>query len=252
MNISKIEFSKLFRRVEFWCSWIILIVPIALFIGSMSDSSMAMAIETKSRFNSVVISLGFALQLGVYHLLFAILATNLLSVELNTNYSTLYFPHIRNKASLYTKKTLVINTVMILHTLVYILFSLGASYIMLTNMQGHSFIDKETIWYVLTIVASVLEFITFVNIILCTGLFLKPLQNIFLAITMFIARFLVYDIPVVGNIMPMKYIQELMNMENKGDLSILITNFFIVLVLSIIYNLSAQIIGRKTLRKYSQ
>lgn len=249
-NITKIEYKKIFSRIEFWCSLIILIIPIVLFLGSKMDASIAMAIATKSRFSTTVISLGFALQLGLYHLLFSILATNLLSVELSTNYTTLYFPHIKDRASLYTKKNLAISTVLLSHILLYGIFSLGVSYFILNDLT--SFFDQETIWYVLTILGWVLELLTFVNIILLTGIFLQPLQNIFLAVIMFVSNSLFFDLPIIGKVLPMHYIQRLMGMENKGDNQFLIYNFMIVFSLTIFYNIVIQIIGRKSLKNYSQ
>lgn len=252
MNIIKVEYRKLFKRIEFWCSLVIMLVPIALFIGSRSDSAIAMAIETKSRFNTIVISLGFSLQLGVYHLIFSILATNLLSSELYSKYTTLYFPHIKNKYTLFAKKTLVIDSVILGHVVIYLLISFIMSYLILNNINGYSFFDKDTIWYVITIFSSILEFITFVNIILCLGIFLKPLQNIFSAIVLFVINYLFFDILVIGNILPMKYIQELMNVQSKDNMGILFRNFLIIILLTIIYNVIVQVIGRKKLKEYSQ
>lgn len=252
MNIIKVEYRKLFRRIEFWCSLIIMIVPILLFVGSKSDSAIAMAIETKSRFNTVIISLGFSLQLGIYHLIFSILATNLLSNEIYSNYTTLYFPHIKDKGKLFRKKTLVIDSVIVVHSIVYVLFSFVMSYLILNNMDGYSFFDKDTILYLLAIFASLLEFITFVNLILVLGLFLKPLQNIFSAIILFVANYLLFDMSIIGHLMPMKYIQELMNMQYEGDINILIKKFFIIVILIIIYNIIIQVIGNKKLKEYTQ
>ncbi|MBS6025846.1 MAG: hypothetical protein KIB00_17365 [Paeniclostridium sordellii] len=252
MNIIKVEYRKLFKRVEFLCSLIIIIIPVLLFIGSKNDSAIAMAIETKSRFNTVIISLGFALQLGIYHLIFSVLSTNLLSNEIYSNYTTLYFPHIKDRGALFRKKTLVIDSVIVAHSIIYILFSLIMSYLILNNIKGYSFFDKDTIWYVTTISASLLEFITFVNLILVLGLFLKPLQNIFSAITLFIGNYLLFDIPIIGHLLPMKYIQDLMNMQYKNNINILIKNFVIILVLILIYNIIIQVIGYKKLKEYTQ
>lgn len=252
MNIIKVEYRKLFKRVEFWCSLIIIIIPVLLFIGSKNDSSIAMAIETKSRFNTVIISFGFALQLGIYHLVFSVLATNLLSNERYSNYTTLYFPHIKEKGKLFIKKTLVIDSVILAHSIIYVLFSLSMSYLILNNIDGYSFFDKDTILYVTAILASLLDFITFVNLILVLGLFLKPLQNIFSAIILFVGNALFFDIPIIGHLLPMKYIQTLMNMQYKGDIGIIIKNFVIILVLIIIYNIIIQVIGHKKLKEYTQ
>lgn len=251
MNIIKVEYRKLFKRIEFWCSLVIMLIPMLLFLGSKNDLSIAMAIESKSRFNTILTSLGFALQLGIYHLIFSILATNLLSAELYSNYTTLYFPHVKDKAKLFTKKIFVIDSIIVIHIIIYLFVSFVMSYLILNN-NVYEFFDKDTIWYLLSVVSSVLDFITFINIILCLGIFLKPIQNMFSAIILFIANFLLFDIPIIGNFLPMKYIQQLLNFQGKWDINLLLKNFLIILLLIIVYNSLVQIIGRKKMKDYSQ
>lgn len=251
MNIIRVEYRKLFKRIEFWCSLVIMLIPMLLFLGSKNDLSIAMAIESKSRFNTILTSLGFSLQLGIYHLIFSILATNLLSTELYNNYTTLYFPHIKDKAKLFTKKIFVINSIIFIHIIMYLFVAFIMSYLILDN-KGYNFCDKDTIWYVLAVSSSVLEFTTFVNIILCLGIFVKPIQNMFIAVILFIANFLLFDIPIIGNFLPMKYIQQLLNLQENWNINLLVKNFIIILILIIVYNSIVQIIGRKKMKDYSQ
>ncbi|AEE97127.1 hypothetical protein Mahau_1951 [Mahella australiensis 50-1 BON] len=255
-EIFRAEIFKITRKVEYWLSFIIFIVPLILAFSIQYpkfglDISFPPGVSTISRFYLMIVTLGFVTDLGVYHILFSVIATNTLSSEIDSNYFMLYLPRLKRKDNLYTVKSLVLSGALLIHILLYCIFSYLVSEIIITSnsLISQTFFDKYSFYCFANMIAMAFELICFANIALFTGLFFKPLQNILLSIGIFICSNIFYSTPIVKYIIPRYYTKSLAalpDMTEKGPISY---NLIMVIIISFMYIIITNIVGRWRIRK---
>jgi|GEM_PF-898292 len=255
-NIFKAEIFKITRKVEYWLSFIIFVVPLILAFSIQYpnfglDMSFPPGVSMISRFYLMIVTLGFVTDLGVYHILFSVIATNTLSSEIDNNYFMLYLPRLKRKDSLYTVKSLVLSGALLIHILLYCAFSYLISEIIITSnpIISQTFFDKYSFYCFANLIAMVFELICFANIALFTGLFFKPLQNILLSIGIFICSNIFYSTPIIKYIIPRYYTKSLVALPDMMDKGPISHNLIMAIAVSCVYIFAMNIVGRWKIRK---
>ncbi len=255
MNILKMERKKIYKRPEYWLSYFILIIPLILALG-FRFQNLGLDIDYNDPGDIAILtlvsmSIGMASSFIVYHIFFAVLATNTLSSELDNQYYTMYFPKITSKSNLYTIKSLVLTEAWLLHFIVFIVFSFVCHGLISRGSTKISdvFFDEYSYFFLANIIAMGMDVLSYSHLVLVTGAFLPPSSNIMAGIGIIIMRIFLSDVPVLKYINPRYYLYMLESLTEKTNYSLVNKHLLLSLLMSLIIIIISQIIGRKYINR---
>ena len=255
MNILKMERKKIYKRPEYWFSYFILIIPLILSLG-FRFRNLGLDIDYNDPgeiaiLTLVSISIGLASSFVIYHVFFAVLATNALSSELDNQYYTMYFPKMTSKPNLYTTKSLVLTEAWLLHFIAIVVFSFLCHGLISrgsTNISN-AFFDEYSYFFLANIIAIGMDVLSYSHLVLATGVFLPPFSNLMAGIGIIIIRIFLSDMPILKYINPRYYLYILESQTEKTDYALVNNYLLLSLLMSLIIIVISQIIGRKYIKR---
>lgn len=199
----------------------------------------------------MAVSIGVATSTGIYHAFFSVIATNTLSSELDSKYYMMYFPKVPSKSELYTVKSKVLTEALLIHIIIYLLVSFLFCYFLAGEIDNISkdVFDIYSFYYICNIIIMTIELITFSNMSLMLGIFLKPLANILVSIGIYILQLWLYNVPIIKYILPKYYTEKLLNMDDWISRGPILKWSLMGIFVMLIYIVISQLIGRKLINK---
>jgi|GEM_PF-4551252 len=251
----KIELFKILRKKEFLILMCMLSFPIlfSLLMSVGVIKSGDIATGPLSLPNLVTTAFGFFEQIGALGLITGILAVSILSTEVDNHHVLLYFPRISSRKRLYTQKALALT---ISFTIWFLCFVLVAclSYLVLVLTKSSEvsglIIDEYSIQWLIALLGIYVYVIFIMQFALFLGAYLKPIISILCLLGIIYGSLLLSGVPWLGYLFPVHYMQSAMDGIGKvtGTPTVLI-NYAASIVLSLIYVVLFNILGRKRISR---
>lgn len=256
MQLSKIEFYKISKRPELKLLLFIILIPVILtfYISNANvDAQLPFRINgLVSSGNYAMNTLLFGYSFLIIHIIFSLLATGSISNEKTQNHLFLYFPQVNNRKKLYQAKSRTLNSAIIIQAVTYIIFSwLFAKIFMSKSVISNQLFDSNSYIYGLVVIAYIVELMFFTQLVLTTGIFLKPLHNIFLSVGLIIANLFISTVPGLQYFTTKFYLNELMSAGHTGNTNNILIHFGLSMGISVIGLIICNIVGKKYYNKVS-
>lgn len=256
-QVIKTEIFKLFHRCETYVIVSLVLLTFGLPIGfKLAPSSYAIDYSfgdgRMPRLAYVVIGYSFWGTLGIYILLFSLLAVVLYSKEIETHYFYLYFPRVRSRGIIYSVKFLVIALFAVVWYFVYtLLFNPIGHGIMCAfrpDLAVNTFSDGSDIYWQCMWIVNLFELLFYIGLTIFLGTKLKPLTTIFVIMVFYYAGIFINNFPVIKYLLPAYYQQQAMNYQVTNNFNELLLHTALYIVITLVYNTIFYIYGKKRMK----
>ncbi len=251
----KIEMFKILRKKEFVIIACTLIMPIAfalLFAFAPGFIIQYPFGGLVPRLPFAVTTMGFFSTFGIYGILFGILSTTLISGEIASHYTLLYFPRLTSRKRMFSAK---LNALALTAFVWFVLFSIVSllSYSLVTlgpkEVTSGAFTDESTLYWVMNLICMLFDLLFYVSVISFLGLYLSPMVNILVSLVVVYGSTFLYSVPILGYLLPAFYQKSAMDQVNLQNYSGLIWMTVGCVLVSSAYFAAAHIFGRKKISK---
>ena len=247
----KVEMFKMIRKRETKIIFCLLALPILFSVLFANVPAFVVDYPFGDKIPQLpfaVTVFGFFSTLGVFGLVFSILATSTLSSEISSHHTLLFFPRLASKKKLFSSKLYVLLVVVLIWFALFIVSSM-VGYILTQNsdkaVYAKTFTDESTIYWVLNAVCFLFELFFIVGVVLLLGLYLNNMVSILVSLAIVYGSVLFSEVPVLCYALPSYYKKMAMDCVDLNNTSSLIGYTLGCVAVSLVYLLISQVVGRK-------
>ncbi|MDR1753695.1 MAG: hypothetical protein LBR74_02170 [Eubacterium sp.] len=251
----RIELFKIFRKKEFSVLMFTLLLPLAfaflIYAGAVKSSDVSSGPLALP--GLMAVTFGFFEQLGALGIIAGIMAVSTLSSEIDNHNVLLYFPRLISRKKLYVNKVLALTIAFTVWSALFLLVC-AIAYFFLTysgsaEVSGQ-ISDISTPAWLSSMLATYVYLLFIINATLLIGAFCKPMVSILALLGILFGSILLHPLPIVGNLLPIHYMQVAMNHLNTvADIPIVILNYTISIMMSLVYIVIFAILGRRKIAR---